>query len=603
MPNLVQLNEQLKGMPDAYLQQEAQTPSGMVPPVLVLGEMQRRETMRGWAKQAPQSTVLDDVLRRNMPPPGMQPAMLPRQAGPPFPGAAPQVPGLAALARPPVRMQGGGMVPGLSFGYNPYDPMAMVPGAAGGAPILPAGPAPLSYRGVPFPTVPKYVPLEYKLPEYKIEETPFEETLKKARELYPTVDTSPLERRINQMEAQRAKIKTPGWRDVLMQTGLGLMASRAPNVGQALGESGMAALWDYRTRKEAAQNKDAALLDRIAGLEMQQQQEKRAAIEHQIGLAGQLQSWEHGRRVTEMQGRMGREKMAFDIAQANQQGRQQYENNLYNQGVTLAQMQLQGLGPTPEQEAARMREFERQHAITHADAMELARLQRETQIKVAQIGANARHAAGLGVFQKTSETGRNDLTDQLIKEQYEMQVRSGSKDDTDAQRVEKAREYVARNVMNPQFYAGDPRFAVPGFRQAVAAKAQGWTPPNKDFLAGTRQTANKAREASEQAVQPAAVTPTGPGGLTFAPAGAPSFPLTPSAAAPTAATAATSATTALMPSAYVPPPWATTLPPTAFVPPVGPQSWSAGKEIRIYPQQDIIDPVQQWLKRIAPYSI
>ena len=59
MPSLIEIAERLKGMPDQYLQQEAQQPSGVAPPYLVLSEIQRRSKMReaGQGAQRPCSVI------------------------------------------------------------------------------------------------------------------------------------------------------------------------------------------------------------------------------------------------------------------------------------------------------------------------------------------------------------------------------------------------------------------------------------------------------------------------------------------------------------------------------------------------------------------
>lgn len=63
--NILKLQDQLKGLPDKTLIQYAQSPNGQVPQYLVLGELQRRKTMRDeyqqGQNQAPKSTVAQDL--------------------------------------------------------------------------------------------------------------------------------------------------------------------------------------------------------------------------------------------------------------------------------------------------------------------------------------------------------------------------------------------------------------------------------------------------------------------------------------------------------------------------------------------------------------
>jgi hypothetical protein len=65
MANILKLQDQLKGLPDTALVQYAQNPDGNVPQYLILGELQRRKTMRDEYQQsqaqAPQKTVAEDL--------------------------------------------------------------------------------------------------------------------------------------------------------------------------------------------------------------------------------------------------------------------------------------------------------------------------------------------------------------------------------------------------------------------------------------------------------------------------------------------------------------------------------------------------------------
>ena len=66
MPDLVTTANQLKGVPDQWLQHELAAPTGAVPSYLVLAEAQRRATLRSGGAQSKQqqaSSVYDDVLR------------------------------------------------------------------------------------------------------------------------------------------------------------------------------------------------------------------------------------------------------------------------------------------------------------------------------------------------------------------------------------------------------------------------------------------------------------------------------------------------------------------------------------------------------------
>lgn len=69
--NLIEISEQLKDVPDAFLMREIQAPTGTYPAYLVVSELTRRKKMReGAMKEAPTTTVAEDLAQ---PPPQAQP--------------------------------------------------------------------------------------------------------------------------------------------------------------------------------------------------------------------------------------------------------------------------------------------------------------------------------------------------------------------------------------------------------------------------------------------------------------------------------------------------------------------------------------------------
>jgi len=71
--NLIQLSEQLKDVPDSFLQNEVTNPTGAYPAYLVVSELTRRKRMRdNVAKQEPGTTVAEDVMGLNAIPQAMQ---------------------------------------------------------------------------------------------------------------------------------------------------------------------------------------------------------------------------------------------------------------------------------------------------------------------------------------------------------------------------------------------------------------------------------------------------------------------------------------------------------------------------------------------------
>jgi hypothetical protein len=105
MPDLIQVANDLKEMPDGWLAQQMQNPTGSVPPWLVASEVQRRAQLRsGGAKaQAPTSSVSQDLIRSlyaKIPPtaglmgPGnAPPGMTPPSLAPSNPGTLGSAPG------------------------------------------------------------------------------------------------------------------------------------------------------------------------------------------------------------------------------------------------------------------------------------------------------------------------------------------------------------------------------------------------------------------------------------------------------------------------------------------------------------------------------
>ena len=285
--NLIEQSERLKGAPDQFLAQEAQAPSGFAPPYLILAEIGRRQQLRQkGAAKAPTTTVYDDLVGQAGLPtmealgrPGASPmAPMPAAQRPPMqhqqPPGPPQV-GIAGAAPMRyhrggvVRMAWGGGVYGAPTGGYDYPflreamdrqkfeeeerkrQMLLMSGA--GAPPGTAGTTMI--RGIPFPAVP--APAQRNLPPLvapTIKEPQLAPVLQEIRGMRtPTAElTAPLEQRIAELEAQRSSIERPSFRNALFETGLGMMASRAPTALGALGQAGLGALQNYRAMKQQA---------------------------------------------------------------------------------------------------------------------------------------------------------------------------------------------------------------------------------------------------------------------------------------------------------------------------------------------------------------
>jgi len=114
MPNILQMQEILKTVPDQRLMQEMQQPTGRAPTFLVMTELQRRKKVRDEYQgrvEEEQTTVVEDMVRGAPPqqppaPPGGMASLAPP---PPMQSQAPmQPPGPPQQAGPPIRAESGG---------------------------------------------------------------------------------------------------------------------------------------------------------------------------------------------------------------------------------------------------------------------------------------------------------------------------------------------------------------------------------------------------------------------------------------------------------------------------------------------------------------
>ena len=113
MPNILQMQEILKSVPDQRLMQEMQQPTGRAPQFLVMTELQRRQKVRDEYQgrvQEEQTTVAEDMVRSAAPqqvpmPSGGMASLAPQPPMQPQAGPAPM--GMAQ-GRSPIRAEGGG---------------------------------------------------------------------------------------------------------------------------------------------------------------------------------------------------------------------------------------------------------------------------------------------------------------------------------------------------------------------------------------------------------------------------------------------------------------------------------------------------------------
>ena len=69
--NILQIEDDLKGMPTDVIVRHLQNPTGLIPTYLAAGELNRREKMQVAKAEAPQETVVDEIIQKAMPMGGM----------------------------------------------------------------------------------------------------------------------------------------------------------------------------------------------------------------------------------------------------------------------------------------------------------------------------------------------------------------------------------------------------------------------------------------------------------------------------------------------------------------------------------------------------
>lgn len=129
MPNIIEQQDLLKGLPDARLAMLLQNPAGDIPPFLVAAEAQRRQAIRQqFASQAPKESVVESLTKQlarvpqNIQAPSQMPPMVPPT--PPMAGVAAleqqQAMEQAAMNAQPQQMRRGGMVRRFNGGFGSF---------------------------------------------------------------------------------------------------------------------------------------------------------------------------------------------------------------------------------------------------------------------------------------------------------------------------------------------------------------------------------------------------------------------------------------------------------------------------------------------------
>lgn len=232
--NLIQQAEQLKFLPDARIQQLAQD-SGPIPGYLVLAEMQRRKSMRAaYAASGPQNPMdrmtVSEEMRMSSPP------MAERTTG--------MQPGQA-----PGRFAGGGLMRFEEGGWIDDPPALLAPTVR---PSLPQ--VTNTYAGLQA-LVPRTTAGQIR--------AQFDEFAKPS----PLAGMAEvLQKKEDMYRSRRTKLG-----DILMSLGLGMAASRRPDLGGAIAEGGIQALHGWQSERERNQAlADRAAAERMAVLRAQQ---------------------------------------------------------------------------------------------------------------------------------------------------------------------------------------------------------------------------------------------------------------------------------------------------------------------------------------------
>lgn len=231
--DIFQQQDLLRNLPDTKLQQEAKSPSGAVPPFMVLSEMQRRQTMRrNYLGQKAvydaknRTTVAQDLVNGGGNDAADTPPMPPMQN--------PAGGGLSAAAGPPPG-PGGGL--SAAAGASPPPPVTQASNAfARGGLVAAAGYANGGYIDA----------------------------------LPPAVDTTPAADPYTALMQQLAEERKRNASLALVQAGLGIMGGGSSNTAQNLAGAGPA-ITAYQSGLSDLDRQQASLL------QMHQQQQQEAA--------------------------------------------------------------------------------------------------------------------------------------------------------------------------------------------------------------------------------------------------------------------------------------------------------------------------------------
>ncbi len=235
--NLIQQAEQLKNLPDQALAQMQQRPTD-TPPYLVVAEMQRRANMRKAYQGAQQGSPMNQA-------PVAQQMAQQVQGGPPQQQQQPMAP-------PPMQMAKGGLASVAGYfdgGFVVRNKLPNVDPSMIGMDSFPG------YSTMNDARFNAQRGLKAAIPNVR-------DHAAYVDEMNAVLGESPLKAMAEKLEMEEKDMrgKKPKLSQILMQLGLGMAASRRPDLGGAIAEGGIGALNGYTQERDRTQ----MLADRIA---------------------------------------------------------------------------------------------------------------------------------------------------------------------------------------------------------------------------------------------------------------------------------------------------------------------------------------------------
>ena len=508
MANLIEMSEQLKGVPDDWLQQQVQNPSGAVPPYLMLSELNRRKALRSRMTQPPTTTVAEDILRTGQPPPpGMSNTdvlanrpQMPQQPQTPRPGVSAPMPGglqAAAPAAPqgppaPQRMAGGGLI--RAYGGALIDPYAKFrrpteeeeedrrgPGVyydPAGSLVRRAGKPDMIIAAPPKPQFAPYrepTPVDIKMPDLA---SVLEQVRSVTRE--PEGASAKLDQRIAELEQQRRDIRQPRTGDALIEMGLGMMASRSPYALGAMGEAGLGALQSHRARQTQAQQQQTALSERLAAIEAARYEQAERGRRSDLSAAQELASKQYGAEMVkaQLQSTADSSRRSYDLAVAEAQNRSALEGYQAHSGLQKAMLQA---------------DMQERHRDPNDPAVLAQRLANEKELiaERAKYSRSGSGYGGLGLGKQLDQWEAKSMAHGILRQQIGLW--DVADDETAQSLLSRSKPVIANKVASGEILGQYPAEV----RRMIAYELSNYGPDKNDAFWGDTTAFIKRRRAEQ----------------------------------------------------------------------------------------------------------